>query len=135
MNLNDVRLALADAVGAIDGVNVHSFYADRVTSPAAVVGWPDPYDYDLTMGRGTDTAVFPVLVLVSKNDAESAAVELGAYCDGSGARSVKAAIEAHDSDGVYHEAVVESVEFAVVTVAANEYLGAEFAVAITGNGA
>ncbi|MBL8926320.1 MAG: hypothetical protein JNM77_08775 [Pseudonocardia sp.] len=135
MNLNDVRLELAEAVGAIEGVNVHSFYADRVTAPAVVVGWPDPHDYDLTMGRGSDSATFPVLVLVSKNDAESAAAELGAYCNGSGDRSVKAVIEAHDPAGVYDEAVVQSVEFSVVTVAGTEYLGAEFAVAITGTGA
>lgn len=133
MNLHDVMTEVADALSAIDGLNTFPFYADRITPPAAVVAWPDPYEFDTTMGRGSDTATLPVVVLVGKVDAESAAAELGAYCDGAGPRSVKATVEAYDAT-TYDEAVVESVEFSVVTVASVEYLAATFNVNITGNG-
>lgn len=133
MNLNDVRTELGTALATISGLNTFPFYVDRVTPPAAVVAWPDPYSYDSTFGRGSDTATFPVVVLVGKVDAESAAAELGAYCDGSGDRSVKAVIEAH-TPTAYDSARVESVEFAVVTSAGVEYLSATFNVHVIGNG-
>lgn len=134
MNLGEVMADLASALGVIEGLNVFPFWANRVTSPAAVVAWPEPYTFDSTFGRGSDTAVFPVVVLVSKVDDEGSALELGAYANGSGPRSVKAAIESYTATA-YDVAVVESVEFAVTAVAGTEYLAATFQVSIVGQGA
>ena len=134
MNVYEVQTDLASALRSIEGLNVFPFWVDRITAPAAVVAWPDPYTFDTTMGRGSDTATFPVVVLVGKADAESSAIELGAYCNGSGDRSVKAVIEAYAATA-YDVAVVESVEFAVTSVAGVEYLAATFQITVTGQGA
>lgn len=133
MNLHDVMTDLASALRGIEGLNVFPFWVDRITAPAAVVAWPDPYTFDATFGRGSDSADFPVVVLVGKADAEWSAVELGAYCNGSGPRSVKAVVEAYEATA-YDVATVQSVEFAVTTVGSAEYLAATFTVSIVGQG-
>lgn len=133
MNLASAMQDIADALDTVEGLRVHPFWADHITPPAAVVAWPDPYEYDAAFGRGADIATFPVVVLVGKVDARSAALELGAYCDGTGARSVKAVVEAHQATA-YDSARVESVEFSVVSVSGNEYLAATFTVQVIGNG-
>jgi hypothetical protein len=133
VNVAEVMAELATAVDTIDGLNTFPFWADRIEPPAAVVAWPEPYDFDATMARGSDSATFPLVVLVGKVDDASAAIELGAYCDGSGARSIKEVIEAH-APTAYDVATVESVEFAVTSVAGVEYLAATFAISIVGTG-
>lgn len=134
MNIAAVMEDLAAALATIEGLRVFPFWAERIEPPAAVVAWPDPYDFDTTMGRGSDTATFPVVVLVGKVDARSAALELGAYCDGSGDRSLKEVVEAAEAES-YDVATVESVEFAVISVGGVEYLAATFSITVTGTGA
>lgn len=54
MNLAAVMDELGAALGTIPGLRVFPYWADRITPPAAVVGWPDPLTYDATMRRGSD---------------------------------------------------------------------------------
>jgi hypothetical protein len=59
--------------------------------------------------------------------------DLGAYCDGSGVKSIKQVLEA----GVYtamSSVRVSSATFEVVSVAAVEYLAAVFSVDVYGTG-
>lgn len=133
MNLHDVMTELADALVVIEGLRRFPYWAERIEPPAVIVSWPDPYTFDATFGRGSDTTSFPVAVLVGMADMRSATTQLAAYCDGSGARSVKTAIEAHQGVS-YDSARVESVEFSVIPVAGVEYLAATFTVHVIGNG-
>lgn len=127
---------LGTALSSVDGLRVFPYSADRVTPPAAIVGWPDVIDYDTTFGRGSDSMVLPVWVVVGKVDARSSRNTLAAYLDGSGSSSVKAAVDG----GTYtacDSATVTGVPNGVesVSIAGTEYLAAIFNVSITGKGA
>lgn len=134
MNLADVMDEIAVALGTISGLRVTAYTAQRINPPAAWVEWPDGLDYDAAMGRGSDRMTLPVRVAVGAVDSRSARDQLAAYVDGSGASSVKAAVEAH-STAAYDSARVTSVEFGVIPVAGVEYLAASFSVDIIGKGA
>lgn len=127
----DCMDSLGSALETIPGLRVFPYYADRVTPPAAVIGFPDSYDFDTTMRRGSDTIVFPITIVVGKADTRTARDALSAYCDGSGVSSVKVAIDSYASAS-YDSATVSSAEFGVVTIAATEYLAAIFDVVVTG---
>src|SRR5258707_7371889 len=95
MDLAAVMDDLGAALATIGGLTGQPYWADRVTPPAAIVGLPDGITFDATYGRGSDTMTLPVFILVGRTTAATARTILAAYCNGSGARSVKAAIEAH----------------------------------------
>ena len=119
----------------ISGLRVFPYWAESIAPPAVVVGWPDPLTYDATFGRGSDEVEgVPVIVLVSKADMRSATAQLAAYANGSGPRSVKAAIEGSAGTS-YDSARVARAEFGVITVASTEYLAATFFVDLIGQGA
>lgn len=124
---------LGAALETIPGLRVHPYWVQQVQPPAAVVSFPEPLTYDMTMRRGGDRATLPVRIVVGKADARSARDRVARYADGAGAESVKQAVEAHPATA-YGEAAVRSCSFVVVTVAGVDYLAAEFEVDITGKG-
>lgn len=133
MNLADCMDQLEAALKTVPELRTAPYWADRVNPPQAVVGWPDPLNYDETYGRGSDSCVVPVTVLVGKVDARTARDQLAKYADGSGAHSIKAALDG----GTYtacDSVRVASAEFGVMVVAAVDYLSATFNVEITGSG-
>lgn len=134
MNLADVMDEIGDALRTIPGLNVFPYWANRVTAPAAVVGWPDPLTYDTTYGRGSDRVQLAVMVLVGGVDAESSRNRAAAYADGSGPSSVKAALDALEPTSCDSVAVTRC-DFEVISVAATDYLSATFTLDITGTGA
>jgi hypothetical protein len=134
MNLGDVMDELGAALDTIDGLRVHAYGADRIIPPAAVVAWPEELNYDVAMQRGGDQAEIPVVVLAGRADARSARDVLARYCDGAGARSVKAAVDGHTA-AAYDSARVMRVEFAPATFAGVEYLAATFYIDVIGKGA
>lgn len=134
MNLANVMQELAERLDTIAGLRVHGHPPDKISTPAAVVTYPDTYNYDETYARGMDRLELPVVVLVGKVHLLSARNTIGAYADGAGAKSVKAVLEA----GTYTQfdtVRVTGVTFDIVEVAGVEYLGATFTVDITGQGA
>lgn len=134
MLLSAVMDDLGDALATIPGLRVSPYWADRVTPPAAVIGWPDPLTYDATHRRGGDRAELPLIVLVGKVDARTARDALAAHLDGSGPASVKAVVEAHEPTA-YDSARVTRAEVGVISVAGVEYLAATFYLDIIGTGA
>lgn len=75
-----------------------------------------------------------MLVLVARPTSPEARREIAEYAAGSGPRSVKAAVEAHQYTAA-DEVTVVSAEFDVVTYAGNDYLAAQFNLEIVGRGA
>lgn len=134
MNIANVMDQLGAAVDTIAGVRVFPYWADKVTPPAAVVGWPEPLQYDSTFARGADRATFPITLIVGKVDVRSARNDLSRFLDGSGAASVKAAVDGHVT-AAWQSVRVQSVEVAVITISSTDYLGAEFQVDVIGSGA
>ncbi|RQW83557.1 hypothetical protein [Micromonospora globispora] len=135
MNLEAIAAELATVLGTIAGLRVPPWGVESISPPAAVITLPDRIDYDSTYGRGSDR--FPdlaVVVLVGAATQRSSRKALAAYADGSGAKSVKAKLEAHtytSCDSVR----VAWAEFGTPTFAGTDYLAAIFHLDITGKGA
>lgn len=134
MNLAGVMDDLSVALETIPGLRVFPYWADKVTPPAAIVGWPEPLTFDRTFGRGSDQVEIPVYVVVGKVDARSSRDRLAKYADGSGDHSVKTAVEEHQATA-FDSARISRVEFDVMTISAVDYLAATFYIDITGKGA
>lgn len=134
MDLAAVMDDLGVALETIPGLRVFPYWADRITPPAAVVGWPEPLTYDSTLRRGADQVELPVMVLVGKVDARTSRDTVAAYADGDGERSVKAVLEAY-TPTAFDSVRVTRCEFGVMTVAGTDYLAATFYLDIIGKGA
>lgn len=135
MNLDDVAAELGAALGTIAGLNVPEWGVQRVTPPFALIPLPEQVTYDATYGRGSDRIEdWPVLVLVAHPTKPEARRAVAEYADGSGPKSVKAAIEAHEYTAC-DSVTVQTAEFDVVTYAGTDYLAAMFHLDITGKGA
>lgn len=133
MDLADVMEEVAGKLSAINGLRIFAYPPDALAPPAAVVSYPDSYDYDGTYGRGMDRLKLPVVVVVGKPTDRSTRDRLAKYCDGAGAASVKVAAE----NGTYvscDTVRVESVTFDVVSIAGTDYMAALFTLDITGSG-
>lgn len=135
MNLMAVMTEIAGKMSVIKGLRVADYPKGSITPPAAIVALPSSIDFDETYGRGSDKLTLFVVVLVAKSAERNATVQLAAYCSGSGAQSIKAAIEAGESDS-YDDAHVTGVEFDNYKPEGGAiYAAAVFTVEITGSGA
>jgi hypothetical protein len=135
VNLSAVMQAVADRLDTITGLRVYAYPPDAVQVPAAVVSYPETYNYDATYGRGMDRIEsLPVAVLVGKVSDRASRDKVTQYVKGSGATSVKAVIES-GTYTAFDTVRVTGVTFDVVTIAAVEYLGATFTLDIAGTGA
>lgn len=133
VQIGAVMDALGEAVSEISGLRVHPYYAERVTPPAAIVGWPEEYAFDTGMQRGSDRLAIPLIVVVGRADARSTRDRLALYADGGGDSSIKAAVERYASPA-WDSARVQSVEFGISTISAVAYLSATFNIDIEGTG-
>lgn len=135
----DIRNGLKARLDTISGLRTHAFVVGDIAPPAAVIIPGDPsrkgvfaIDFDATMGRGSDDYIFTVLLLVSNKVERVSQEALDAYLEGSGATSVKAAIEGEKTlGGVCHFANVVGVrDYGLVTYGGQTYVGAEFIVEV-----
>jgi hypothetical protein len=133
VNLGDVMDEVAMRLKAIPGLRVHPYPADSVNPPAAVVAWPERYDFDETYGRGSDRLTLPLVLVVSRVPDRAARDHLSKFCDGTGPASVKAALEAGVGKA-FDSLRVQGIEFDVVQIAQNDYLAATFKLDIIGPG-
>lgn len=133
MNVANLMAEIATALGSISGLRVYNFVAGAISPPTAIVGLPDAAEFDLTYQRGADRLTLPVTVLLSKAEDRVSAKTLANYLSGSGALSIKAAIESHDFTEPDWVRVV-SAEVSIVTVAAVDYLAATFQLDVVGGG-
>lgn len=89
---SNVRDGLKTRLQTITGLRVYDLIPDNVTPPAAVVGQLD-FTFDINNARGLDQANCDVLVIVQRLSERVAQDKLDAFLAGSGAGSIKAAIE------------------------------------------
>lgn len=134
MNLGDVMDDLRAALATIDGLRVPAWGEQNITPPAGIVLPPNRIEYGVTYGAGCDR--YPdvwVMVLVPDPDDWRAYAAIAPYCDGSGASSVRAAIEGYAYTSCDRQAVrVAEAEFDVVKYAGIPYLAAIFHTDLTG---
>jgi len=128
--------AVMDAIGArlvgVTGLRVYDYPADAASPPAAIVALPDTVEYDVVAGRGADRVIIPVTILVGKVSERAARDRLAQYVSGTGAASVKEAIEGNGAtlNGAAQTVRVQTARVDVVTIGAVEYLGASFDVEV-----
>jgi len=133
MNLAAVMDAISARLDTIAGLRCFPYPPAKLTPPAAVVSYPDTYTFDETYGRGMDRISLPVVVVVGKVSDRAARDQLGAYCNGSGASSVKQVLES-GTYTAFHAVRVASIEFDVVSIAGVDYIAALFTLDIAGSG-
>lgn len=135
MKLKQVCDALGVALAGI-GLRVPPWGVEKVVPPAALVTLPQVIAYDQTKGRGFDRFTdLQIVLLLARGNQRVTREELAEYTDGDGAKSVKAAVEAHDFAGACDTVRVVSAEFERVTYGDIPYDGVIFSLDITGRGA
>lgn len=132
----DVMTRLGARLATISGLNVLVGEVGTVQPPAGIVGLPD-IAYDDTYGRGSDTMDLAVMVVEPNPKSADTWYRLLPYTDGSGTRSVKAALQTPVAAEVlaFGCAYVKSCEFAEVSIGGVPYAAAIFPVQVKGGGA
>lgn len=98
MNLSAVAAEVAAVLDSIPGLRAHEYPPGSASPPCAIVLNPTPGDirYDGTMGRGMDRMTLPVVLLAGRASERATNRAVRPFLDGSGAQSVKAALEGAD---------------------------------------
>lgn len=122
-NVSAVMDQFGVALATVSGLRWFDFPPKSAQPPFAFVDMPERIDYDLTYGRGRDRATFVVVVGVADVVDRAARDAIAAYAAGSGAGSIKTAIEAAT---IGESARVTSCEFRPVQLAAGQYAGCIF---------
>lgn len=128
--------ALVDGLTAnlatVDKLRVQGEILDTVPIPCAVVGPPTSIEYDAAMARGADVYTFSVRVLVARASERSSQKSLFAYASGTGAKSIKSAIESDKSLGGSADSVrvTGAGNIGIYGYGEADYLGVEFTVEV-----
>jgi hypothetical protein len=135
MDVAAVMDQVAAQLDTIAGLRVFAYPPDSLTPPAAVVSYPDEGIFDESYGRGMDRLTLPVVLVIGRVSDRASRTELAAYCNGSGARSVKAVVEAGAAYTAFHSVRVISFEVEAVTIGGADHIAATFDLDIAGSGA
>lgn len=133
-----MRDGLKANLQTISGLRVTEYIRGTIVTPAAVITPGDggrgrqAVNYDMTMGRGSDSFLYTIIVLVSLINERSSTDQLDAYLAGSGATSVKAAVESDETLGGAADFVrVTGVHnYGTIDYGGQTYMGAEFVVEV-----
>lgn len=93
MQPSQVRDALKVRLQTISGLRVYELIPEPLTPPCAVVGQLD-FTFDIDNARGLDQANVDIYVIVQRFSERAGQDKLDGYLAGTGATSIKAAIEA-----------------------------------------
>lgn len=135
MNVAAVMDELKTELATIANLRTFAYPPDKVDPPAAIVGYPNRIDFDVSMGRGTDHMEIPIFLMVSRLTDRTARDKLAPYLAGSGASSVKGVLKAAEPWVAMASVRVRMAEVEVVTMAGMDYLTAVFTVDVFGPGA
>lgn len=132
----DIREGLATSMATITSLDTEAYIRDIADVPVAMVGGPDPLEFDQTFGRGSDEYDFPVIVFASRVDDEGGQSQLDSYLDPFGALSLKAAIESDSTlGGVVEDLRVQRVQdYGPHEINGVQYLGAVLIVHVMASG-
>lgn len=130
-NVGTIRTALAANLSTISGLRTSAWVPDNINPPIAVIR-PDSITFDAAFARGLDDMTFLVLVIVGRVDERSAQAKLDAYCETTGASSIKRAIESDRTLGgaVSDLRVTEMRNYTTLNIGDVIYLAAEFVVQV-----
>ena len=131
MSLQAVRQGLAANLATIQGLRTSAFVPDNPTPPIAIVV-PDRVTFDTANARGLDTYNFRILVIAQRASERGAQNTLDAFCNPTGPKSVKTAIESDRTLGgvCQNLRVTDLSEYGATSVGETEYLAATFFVSV-----
>lgn len=134
LDVASVMDGLATRLRTISGLRVFAYPPDAIAPPAAVVSYPEPLEWDVTMGPSpVDHATVSVHVAVGRVSDRAARDKLASYMAGSGASSVKAAIEADGTlGGAADSTSVVSVTGLDLNIGGVAYVAATFTCDVIG---
>lgn len=135
MDIAALRQGLAANAGTIVGLRAFAYVPDAVPVPAVFVADIE-VTFDLTFARGMDEVLAKCRLLVSHADDRAGQAALDAYMAGSGAKSIKAALQTNRTlGGACDDLRVTSVRgYGVYEHNGTHYYGAEWSVQIIGGG-
>ena len=130
-DISAIRQGLATNIGTVPGLRTNTELTDSPNPPVAVITL-DNIDYHNAMRNGLTTYNFLVTVVVGRAAEREMQRKLDAYCQPTGAQSVKAAIESNRSlSGIIHDLIVVSANpTGNITINDQTYLAAEFTVTV-----
>lgn len=131
MTVSALRKGLADNLSKVPKLRTSPTVPDQVNPPIAVV-MPGTVTFDRSFARGLDEYEFTVLVIVGRVDERSSQNTLDAFCDPSGAGSIKQAIEADRTLGGAAQTlrVTQMRSYQQLNAGDTTYLAAEFVVQV-----
>jgi hypothetical protein len=134
-SFSSIRAGLKTNLETISGLTVYDYVPDFLEPPIAIIAPLNTLNYDSTMARGADTYEVPVILYISRIDAETSQDTVDSYLVASGANSIKAAIE---SDGTLGGAamsvrVISATDYGEYEVTqGTSFLGVTFNVEVIG---
>ena len=128
-----MRQGLAANLATITGLRTSAFVPDNPTPPIAVIV-PNRLDFDSSFGRGMDQYTFKVVVIAARASERSAQNTLDAYCNPTGATSIKTAAETDKTLGgaAMDCRVTDLTDYGPVQIGETQYLAATFTVSVIG---
>lgn len=100
LNVASVMDTLAAAIATSSLVTAAFAYpTESITPGQATVGYPETIEFDMTFGRGADTAVFPVWVLCGYSVDPATRATVSALI--TNAADIKTSIESYAPAGAY----------------------------------
>jgi hypothetical protein len=127
-----VRDGLKTRLQTITGLRVFDLIPDLVTPPAAIVGQLD-FTFDIANARGLDQATCDVYVIVQRLSERAGQDKLDEFLAGSGASSIKAAIEGDKTlGGAVNTLRVTSAEGGTYESAGAQFLSYRYRLTIWG---
>ena len=127
--VTDLRNGLAANLATISGLRQQAWQPDNINPPAAFI-FPQGVSFDNAYGRGMNTYTFVVTVVVGRQSERSSQNALDTYVSGTGANSVKRAIESDKTLGgkAFDVRVTDVRNYGELTAGEVTYLSAEFVV-------
>ncbi len=124
INVSATMQAVADRlVAAAVVTNAYGWPVRSVKPPAAIVGYPDELEFDVTFGRGSDRAVIPIWIVCGNVHDKTARDTLSGYI--AGATGVKDALDG-DLGGAVQTARVTDCQIEKIDIGGVEYISARF---------
>ena len=131
VTIGTLRSGIATNLATISGLRTSATVPDAPTPPQAVV-IPSTITYDRAFHRGLDQYEFVVTVIVGRASDRNAQASIDAYCNPTGASSIKTAIESDRTLGGIAQSlhVTEMLSYASTSIGDTIYLTADFSVTV-----
>lgn len=141
MNLENVMAEIAaaarPAARALGVVDRQIFLEppDSISPPSMIISYPESVTFDQTYGRGMDVITgLPLIIAIGRPTNTKLAPTAKACVSGSGPKSIKAALEAHDWT-TCSEVTATRADFDVVSIGGDDVLICAFSLTVAGIGA